>query len=772
MRTSLLFFFLLCSFITLTAQNGTIRGTVTDGETGDPISFGTVRIGNSLKAVNTDLDGFFNFGEMPVGSYDIVATYLGYDTTTVTVELAAGKIEFVRIPLAASSVKLATIDVSARREQARSDVKISKISVSSEQIMALPSTGGEPDIAQYLAVIPGIVSTGDQGGQLFIRGGSPVQNKILLDGMTIYNPFHSIGLFSVFETEAIRGVDVYTGGFNAEFGGRISAIVDINTREGNKKKLSGLISGSPFQAKVMLEGPIKKLDPKTGSSISFLLTGKQSLLPQTSKQLYSYAIDENFFNLQSTDLKAEDIGLPYNYTDIYGKVSFSGGNGSQLNLFGFNFTDDFDVPGVAALDWSNSGAGASFKLVPPSSSVVMDGNISYSSYDVNLLQADDGPRRSTITSYGALLNFSYFGTNNEIRYGFEFNSFNTDFRFQNPLGFTFSQADFTTELHGFAKYKHTFGKLIVEPGLRVQFYASQSAVSIEPRFGAKYNATDALRFKMAGGLYSQNLISTQNDLDIVNFFTGFLAGPEETVFEPGTTTPLTDRLQKAFHAVGGVEIDLTNELLLNVEGYYKGFTQLIDLNRNKTSVLDPNYSALTGSAYGGDVSLEYRKKSLFLSANYTLGWVDRDDGTRTFVTAFDRRHNVNAFGTYRFGNKNAYEFGLRWNFGSAFPFTQTQGFYEAPPVSGNPVLLDLLTNNGDLDVLLAGQINGGRLADFHRLDASLKRTFFFGGDIELDITASITNVYNRENIFFVNRTTNDRVNQLPILPSLAATFRF
>lgn len=772
-KFSCLFFLLFLSSF-LSAQNGIIRGSVIDAESGDPISFGTVQLKGTDRALNTDLDGFFSFSNLAGGKYVLIANYLGYDSSTVNIDLKEGNIEFVRIELKAAGVNLSTVDVSARREQSRSDVKISKISVTSEDILSLPSTGGEPDIAQYLAVLPGVVSTGDQGGQLFIRGGSPVQNKILLDGMTIYNPFHSIGLFSVFETEAIRGVDVYTGGFNAEYGGRISAIVDITTRDGNKKRVSGLVSASPFQAKVLLEGPIKKLNPETGSSISFLVTGKQSLIAETSKQLYSYAIDENFFNLGDNPdgLTAQDIGLPYNYSDLYGKVSFSGGNGSNLNLFGFNFSDDFAVPGLADLNWSNGGGGASFKLVPPSSNVVIDGTVSFSDYEVNLAQPEQGPRSSTITNYTAMLNFSYFGKNNQINYGFEFNGFNTNFSFVNPFNLTFTQEDFTTELNAFVKYKHIFGKLIIEPGLRTQFYASQSTVSIEPRFGMKFNATNSLRFKAAGGLYSQNLISTQNDLDIVNFFTGFLAGPEETLFEPNTATPTDDRLQKAVHAVAGFEIDLTDKLLINIEGYYKGFTQLIDLNRNKLLVTDPDFITLTGDAYGGDISAEYREGRIFLTGNYTLGWVDRNDGTQVFPTSFDRRHNVNLLGSYKFGADNAYEFGLRWNLGSAFPFTQTQGFYEAPTTGSSPVIIDILTNNGDVGVLLADNINGGRLADFHRLDASLKRTFEFGKYSSLEITASVTNAYNRENIFFVDRVTNNRVNQLPILPSLTATFQY
>ncbi len=775
MRTyPLLFALLFLLPLGLSAQNGTIRGNLYDTESGEPIAFGTVRIQGTDRGTNTDIEGFFTLPNLTAGTYELVATYVGYDSTVVSVKLAEEEIAYRRITISSAGLNLATIDVSASREQARSDVQISKITVTAADIVALPSTGGEPDIAQYLTVLPGVVSSGDQGGQVYIRGGSPVQNKILLDGMTIYNPFHSIGLFSVFETEAIRSVDVLTGGFNAEYGGRISAIVDIKTREGDKKKLSGLVSASPFQAKALLEGPIKKLDPETGSSISFLLTGKHSYLDQTSKQLYAYAVDTNFFNLSASDtsLTAEDIGLPYRYTDIYGKVSFVGGNGSKLDLFGFNFTDDFDLPNIASLGWTNSGGGASFKLVPPNSSVVMNGTVSYSNYEIGLVEPGAGPRTSSIASYNALLNFTYFGERSQLDYGFDFEGFNTDFTFLNPLGVTFSQRDFTTQIAGYVKYKLIAGNLVIEPGLRTQFYASQSQFQLEPRIGLKYNVTDALRVKAAGGLYSQNLISTVNDLDIVNFFVGFLAGPEETIFEPDGVTPADNRLQTAVHAVGGIEIDLTDNLLVNIEGYYKGFTQLIALNRNKLTAQAPDFVTETGEAYGGDISLTYQRRNLNVTGNYTLGYVNRDDGEQIYPTNFDRRHNVNLLLGYAFGADQLWEFGARFNFGSAFPFTQTQGFVEDPNLQQNPVTGNVLTGNGTLGVLLSGTRNGGRLADFSRLDLSLKRTIEFGAATRLEVTASVTNAVNRENIFYVDRVSNVRVNQLPLLPSLTGTFKF
>ena len=770
-----LFTLLLFSFFTLAAfsQTGIIRGNVFDEESGEAIIYGTVQLKGTDRGTNTDLDGFFTFANLEPGTYTLVFSYTGFGTKEETVEVKDG-IEYIRVYLSSEIVNLNTVNVSAAREQARSDVQISKVTVSPKQIRALPATGGEADIAQYLTVIPGVVSSGDQGGQVYIRGGSPVQNKILLDGVTIYNPFHSIGFFSVFETETIKSADVLTGGFNAEYGGRVSAVVDIKTRTGNQRRLSGLVSASPFQAKALIEGPIQPLNPETGNSVSFMLTGKHSYLDQTSRQLYAYAVDTNYFSFagDTLNLRPEDIGLPFNYTDIYGKLSVNGGNGSKLDLFGFNFSDQFAIPNIANLEWDNGGGGANFILIPLNSNIIMNGTLSYSDYNITLSEQDGAPRASGITTYNALLNFAYFGRNSQLDYGFEFNGFNTDFEFTNLIGIRLNQQDFTTELSAYMKYKQKIGGLILEPGFRIQYYASQNTASLEPRFGMKWNVTDGFRFKAAGGLYSQNLISTVNDLDIVNFFIGFLAGPEETLFEPNSTVPTDDRLQKAFHGVGGFEVDLTDRITTNIEAYYKGFTQLITINRNKLRATDPDFTTETGFAYGADFSIKYESDRAYIWGTYSYGFVRRDDGFQEYPTNFDRRHNVNFLASYLLGEKKNWEAGLRWNLGSGFPFTETQGFYENVPLEQNPVLVDFLTGNYNLDVLLDEELNGGRLSYFHRLDLSLKRRWNFGRYNELEAVLSVTNAYDRPNVFYVDRVTNGRVNQLPILPSLGVTYKW
>jgi len=758
-RTSLsLLCLLLFSFILVDAQAqvSTLRGNIYNENTGEVVSFGSITLkGTDLHAL-TDLDGFFNFSEVPVGTYDIEATFIGYDTLLTSVTLEAGQVKYLKLYMKEAAIELKTINVSASLEQRRNEVNFSKITVTPKQIKALPSAGGEPDIAQYLQVLPGIISTGDQGGQLYIRGGSPVQNKVLLDGMTIYNPFHSIGFFSVFETEAIKSVDVLTGGFGAEYGGRISAIVDLKTRDGDKTRFGGLVSASPFQVKALLEGPIIPFKPGHQSSASFLITGKHSYLDQTSPHLYDYATKDS-------------LGLPYKYTDFYGKMSFRTGGGSKIDFFGFSFSDGVNLQNIATLNWKSGGGGLNFKLIPTTSNLIISGTIAYSKYDIMLKEIDEAPRKNSIGGFNALLDFTYYGKKTEINYGFDLNGFSTDFQFKNFVGITFNQNENTTELGGYITLRHKAGAVIIEPGLRTQFYASLGNFSLEPRLAIKSNFSDHFRMKFAFGRYSQNLISTVNEKDVVNLFVGFLSGPESEIYKPGTETPTKDKLQKSYHALGGMEFDFENGIEVNVEGYFKGFTQLIDINRKKLSADDPDFSSETGNAYGLDISLSKQTKKVYYWATYSLGYVNRDDGEQVYPAHFERRHNVNLLVTLNLGR--SWEFSARWNYGAGFPFTLTQGFY------GNYNLLggidsNVLTGNPDLGINYSEKRNSGHLPDYHRLDVSLKKTFEIKKNLTFELLASVTNLYNRGNIFYFNRVTYTRVDQLPILPSLTAKLDF
>lgn len=742
-KNCLIVVFLLC-ILGLNAQKGSIRGNVYDKETGEPLAYASVFLKGTQLGDVSDIDGFFNISGLPVGEYTLVVSYLGFDTVSLDIAIRNNQIINKQINMVESSTLLGEVSVSGKKQQARTEVKISSLTVTPKEIKALPSTGGEADIAQYLQIIPGVVSTGDQGGQIYIRGGSPVQNRILLDGVTIFNPFHSIGLFSVFETEAIRTVDVLTGGFPAEYGGRISAIVDIKTREGNKTRPSGIISASPFIAKALLEGPISKFTEEKQGSISYLLTGKTSFIDKTSKSLYEYALDP------------ASESLPFKFTDVYGKLSSVSKNGSFFNLFGFSFNDKVNYTGLADLDWKNSGMGANFKLIPSNSSLIVGGNVAYSKYLITLNEVNEEPRTSELSGLQANINFTYFGRNSEFKYGVEFNANTTDFKFTNFRQISIDIKENDTELAGYFKFRKVLGDWVVDPSLRLQYYASLKKTAVEPRLGVKYNVSNDFRIKFAGGVYTQSLMSSVSERDIVNLFVGFITSPE---------------LIKANHAVFGFEYDLNDRIDINIEGYYKDFNSLQTLNRNKRSITESDFTEETGDAYGIDFLLKSSWVDWSLWLGYSLGFVNRNDGLQEFPALFDRRHNINLVLDYKFGRDDAWQAGLRWNVGSGFAFTKIQGFFEDNKI---PKGLETVfgVENAPIGVIYSEQINSGRLPYYHRLDLSLSRKVKLTKYTYFDITAAVTNAYDRENIFYFNVVENRRVNQLRILPSLVVAFHF
>lgn len=756
----LIFLFVSLSFFgTLAvAQNGSVRGNVYTKESGELIIGATVVLDGTKYATSTDINGFFTITNIPAGSYKLTAYYLGYDSTSIDINIKKGSVIYQSLTMQESGIELTEVSISAARQQNRTTVNVSQISVSQKQIKALPSVGGEADIAQYLQVLPGIVSTGDQGGQIYIRGGAPVQNKILLDGLNIFNPFHSIGFYSVFETELIRNVDVLTGGFSAEHGGRISAVIDIKTREGNKKRMSGFVSGGPFLAKALIEGPLIKFK-ENGTSLSYVFTAKNSLIQNTSKSLYSYAAEN------------KEVGLPFSFSDFYGKISAVTSNGSKVNFFGFSYDDRYSNPNIANIGWKNQGVGGNFTLIPSGSDIIIDGVIGVTTYNVNIIEQDNNPRTSDIDEITAGVNFSFFGDKNEVRYGLELRSIRTDFEFINPFRNRIGQEQNTTELALYAKYRQILGKVIIDPSLRVQYYSSLGTLALEPRLGIKYNMKDNLRLKFATGRFTQNILSTSNERDVVNLFNGFLSGPTSIV--RGLDGELVrNKLQISHHAVLGFEFDYSKRWQFNVESYIKDFPQLIVVNRNKLDRAEADYVVEKGIAYGIDFSVKYDLPRLNFWLTYSHGYVNRFDGVQTYPTLFDRRHNSNVLVTYYLDKKNTWQVSGRWNLGSGFPFTKTVGFYNQLNFLEGPNTKYEIENPNDVGIIYSSVRNGGRLPYYHRLDFSVTKNFKITKHLGVETNLSVTNAYDRPNIFYFDRIQYKRVNQLPVLPTLSAKFYF
>ena len=767
----LLTIMLVISVLSYAQGDNSVKGFVYEKSNGEPVMFANVFLKGTTLGSTTDINGYFSITRIPDGTYTIMVTSIGYDTIAESISLKGNQILNKKFSIEEASIQLEAVSITADKIEARTETKTSVVNITPKAITKIPSVGGQADLAQYLQVIPGVVFTGDQGGQLYIRGGSPIQNKVLLDGMIVYNPFHSIGLFSVFDTDIIRNAEVYTGGFGAEYGGRVSSVMDITTRDGNKKRISGKVGATTFGAKVMVEGPLKKAKKDDDVTVSFILSAKNSYLEQTSQTIYK-------------DLLNGEV-LPYNFQDVYGKVSLNTANGSKINFFGFSFNDQVNnYKSISDFSWNSYGGGTNFVLIPGKSPVLIEGNIAYSKYEAGLTEANNPNRSSSIDGFNAGFTFSYFLGKNTLKYGVELLGFKTVFDYTKSNGIKMNQTENTTELGAFIKYKWQIEDLIIEPSLRVQWYASLAEVSPEPRFAIKYNVTDWFRVKAAAGMYSQNLIAANSDRDVVNLFYGFLSG-QDNIPKRFNGKDVQTKLQKANHYIIGTEFDILANMTANVEGYFKDFRQLTSLNRNQMysetnfpagtpEVLWRDFMLENGKAYGIDFSLKYEFMRWYVWAAYSLAYVNKNYENAqgelvNYRTHYDRRHNINLMVTYSGGSRRQWEFSGRWNIGSGFPFTQVSGFYEH--YQFDDMGMDIVGAEGDVGIIY-GELNKGELPWYHRLDIDIKRKFYFSENTILEADLSVTNVYNRENIFYIDIMTGEEIYQLPLMPSFGLTLSF
>jgi hypothetical protein len=777
MLKKLLFFVVTLVGFTTFAQDYSIRGFVYDDSNMEPLGDIKVKLLKVDSAViagaYTNNNGGFLIPKLAKGSYILKIEAGGFNKAFVNVSMTdKSKIYDVQFKLVRSTTNVKEVVVSIDSKEKKNEVLIGTLKYNQKSLDRIPSHGGENDIVGAISVTPGVVTTGDQGGQLYVRGGTPIQNKVLLDGMTIYNPFHSIGFFSIFETELVKTVDVYTGGFESKYGGRVSSVMDITYRDGNRREFGGRVSASPFLAKMVLEGPIGKVTKEKAAPGSYVFSAKHSLLDYTSKSLYPKVNDGN--------------GLPFNFTDVYGKVTFNGDGGTKVSAFGFHNQDSVNYD-IANLRWDASGGGVNFLMVPSGSPLFIRGHVNGSNYQTTFAETAQEPRYSKIGGFDLGFDFSYFLKNeSEMNYGFNINGFNTEFVTYNEAKRKIEATNFTTEIGSYFNYRLIKRRWVIQTGMRVQVYASLNTISPEPRLGLKYNANENLRFKFSGGRFSQNFTSASSDKDVVNLFNGLLSAPtnvqEDFVTQFQNVKNTKNGLQYAWHAILGMEFDLGKYWSFNIETYYKYFSQLSNINQNKLyddisqfevidDVFKKDFIIETGQSYGIDFLAKYSKDRLFLWGVYSYGKNTRWDGFANYAPVFDRRHNVNLVGSYLFGKAKNYELNIRWNLGSGLPFTPTAGYYQAENFSGG-VTSNYVTNNPSAISTLLGTFNSQRLPYYHRLDITFKKQFNFKNKDVMEIIASITNTYNRSNIFYVNRITSEKIYQFPILPSFGLNYKF
>lgn len=749
-------------------QNCIVKGFIYDAGTRQPLGMVNVLVEPGGKGSLTSEDGFFIISGLPEGEVTLTAFCIGYDTVAKEVSLKKNETVVQNMTLARSAYHLNEVKISGKRDKIE-QLTISEISMKPAEITLTPSIGGMADIIQHIQTVPGVVTRGDIGGQVYIRGGTPVQTKVLLDEAVIYNPVHSIGLFSVFDNDYLRNVDFYTGGFNAEFGGCLSSVIDISTKKPNAVNWSGKIDLSTIASKLLIEGPVLHDSTLEKVSLSFLLSVKSSHIDRASGWFYSYLDQE----------------LPFYFQDIYGKATLQMGNNSSVSISGFNFRDKVSESNTfKTYAWNSSGFSVNLLIMPPAVPILIKTYVAGSVYRMSLDEPNFDSRFSQVGSLSAGMKFYRYLHNQEIKYGIDFTDLSTSYRYFTNSYNKFEQGEHSNELSGFIDYQGKFGRWLLEGGLRAAYYATLNKISPEPRLAARYLITDNLAVKAAAGLYSQNLVGAASDKDIVNFFQGYLSSPVDMVKIPGQGQD-NFSLQKASHLVAGLEYDFRGKVFLDLEAYYKNYTNLISFNKNKIfnkedfpdapSYLTGTFVSETGFAEGIEFSAKYEAGNLMMEVNYSLAMVKRrytnpEGEIVEYFPQYDRRHNLNLLGMYVFGKNRSWMITARWNYGSGFPFTPTAGYYEANffDENGNWNYLD---QNGQMNIYY-GSYNSKRLPAYHRLDFAVKKTIVIGLRSVVEAEFSLINVYDRQNIFYINRNTNEEAYQLPVLPSLRISYSF
>ncbi|MEE0899577.1 MAG: hypothetical protein UIM25_01650, partial [Bacteroidales bacterium] len=378
--------------------------------------------------------------------------------------------------------------------------------------------------------------------------------------------------------------------------------------------------------------------------------------------------------------------LPYDYLDLYGKLTLATDNGTKLNLFALNFTDKVNqYEAIADFGWQNRAFGANFLILPGSSSSLIEGVVAYSDYTMNMSETTTNiTQMSNIGGFNVGLSVTNFFGENRLKYGMNMlgNTTKSLFSINDTI------IDYSTELAAYAIFKGVAGRLVYEPSFRASYYASLSSLIPEPRLSLKLNLSDNFRLKAAAGVYSQVFMDTKSDRDIVNLFTGYLTvSPDLNIVSMFNDNKITSYVQKSNHLIFGIEYDLLRNLSFNLEVYYKTMSNMANANKDKLfaddkeheskpEYLRKEYIIENGNAYGGDVSLKYDNGRLYVWAIYSLGKVTKENEIFTYAPHYDRRHNVNILCNYQFGMDRSFELSLRWNYGSGFPFTPTASMME------------------------------------------------------------------------------------------------
>ena len=731
------------------AQQATLRGFVTDQSSGQALELVNVVLQSGegrLRGGTTTQDGLYQITQVEPGRHVLRLSFIGYEPYVDTLDFVSGEVRTLNVAMTPNEAALEEVIVEEERFGGVARVVAGQQTIRAADVERVPTLDVSGDLAGYLNTLPGVVATGDRGGQLFIRGGEPAQNLVQLDGILLYQPFHILGFYSAFPADVLGRADIHAGGFSSKFGGRLSSVIDVATRNGNTRAFTGSASVSPFLGSARIEGPLLR------DRASMLVSVRRSMIEQGAAQY----------------IKAP---LPFTFGDVFAKLHGVLGLNSRATITALQTHDrgllaeDKGGAPPEEVGWRNEAVGARFLFLPRIVAVLVDLHLSFSRLRNNLGPKDHPTRSSTIQNTYLALEATYFGERLDVQAGSTLRISSLE----SELGGLYQNVEVrdvgVTNWGSYLEFDFDLGGgLRVRPGVRGQFYKVRFKPFLEPRLRLVWER-GRHRVSGAAGLYQQEILGLSDRRDAASVFTVWanIPRPRRDVETIGNGRP-----QRAFHALLGYQVQPTPWLDFSLEGFYKELDNLFVAEWTAFPRFTTRLQPATGRTLGIDVRLEVRRPPFYGSISYGFSstryearqaalvlWYGSE--TLAFRPPHDRRHQLNVV-----ASTTLYGLGVNvhWAFGSGLPFSRALGF-------DGFALID--------DIVKASEVPGfrrviyerpfeGLLPTYHRLDVSVERTFSLGR-ADLVVQASMINAYDRRNLFYLDVFTLRRVDQLPLIPS-------
>lgn len=720
------------------AQNASIQGMITDNATGQPLYGANVVLESPANDVilgaSADSEGFYSLSSIEPGNWIVRISFIGYVAEEDTITLQRGKSRSINAALDSDEAMMDELVVEGATGAVMREEGRQRITPADLTRIPSPATG---DLVTYLQTLPGVVAMGDRGGQFFIRGGEPSQNLALVDGAVIYKPAHIVGFHSPFPESIVSGADFYAGGFGPRYTGRISSVLDIQMRHGNRYSFKGSGSVSPFAAEVMAEGPL------TEGESSFIFSVRNSLLEEVS----------TWYPIENQPLKFQSQFLKTSYIDKNTRCS------AMLMHTYDRGRMDFDKP--ESIKWRNIILGGKCVALPEGSKALMDTNISLTHFSNKVTESEPFGFSSRVFGLNVDLNLrQYVG---DVRFDYGLNTRLNYLNYDIGEKFVGIQGDQYTELI-LGTYVETAiplgDRLTLQPGTALSFNPRGYGLSLEPRFRFSMLpfGNEAQEISGSLGLYKQSIVGISDMRDI------------SSVFVAWAGAPLGAKQVKAVHALLGWQQEIFRGFSWSVEGYYKTMTDIAVPVWSTIARFTTDLALADGEVYGADIRVEYNRGRFYALAGYGISQTTYTSSQDHFNVWFgeeiqeyspphDRRHQVNLLFSVDLGG---FTMGSRWQLGTGLPYTRPLGFDDL--LDFRERLPDVTTDGGIRRVILDKPYQG-RMPVVHRLDVSIEKNFqITNSGTALNVQVGAINSYDQTNIFYYDVFTHRRIDQLPFLP--------